>query len=164
MQREGQLRRELALVVLATAAAGVLCLWAVSRTWWVDVVVRPDPLPVERVASRGWSGLTACAVVALAGAGALLATRRWERRLVGLVLVGSGLALAIGGLWALLSGANVIGPLLAATGGLVVVGCGGLVATRGSDWPTMGSRYERFSPKKDDLWGALDQGEDPTLR
>ncbi|MBA3489978.1 MAG: Trp biosynthesis-associated membrane protein [Longispora sp.] len=154
--------REFGLVALATILAAALSLWGVSRAWWVMSEARLPPLPPREVIRTGWSGLTACGLVALAAVGALWATRGFWRRLVGLLLLVSGVVLVSGGLAGLWSATNVVGPLSTCVSGLVVLGCGGAVVSRGSRWPTMGMRYERSVMKNTDLWGALDHGEDPT--
>jgi hypothetical protein len=154
--------REFAVIAFATVIAAAFSLWAVSRVWWVVTEVQLPPLPPKEVVRTGWSGLTACGLVALAALGALWATRGFWRRLVGLILAASGAGLAVGGLAGLWSATNVVGPLSTCVSGLVVLGCGGAVVSRGSRWPTMGMRYERSVTKNTDLWGALDRGEDPT--
>jgi hypothetical protein len=112
-------------------------------------------------ALAGW--VRPVALLALAGAGALLAVQGWLRRVVGvlIVLAGAGL-LASGGLWPAVGGAAVM------AGGLLVLRFGG-------DWPGMAARYERPGPavgsgpatageplSTQDTWAALDRGEDPT--
>ncbi|MEU8778827.1 TIGR02234 family membrane protein [Streptomyces sp. NPDC048606] len=69
---------------------------------------------------------------------------------------------------------HTVWPYVAASGALLIL-CAGLLALRfGRDWPAMGGRYERDgSPRSrrpaavdpdrpEDLWKALDRGEDPT--
>ena len=96
-QRDRRRRRELAVAVLLCAAGAGLALFAGSRTWLVETVVRPAPLgPVSTPArgQRSCPALPALSLVALAGAGALLATRGWGRRLVGALILVGGLAAA----------------------------------------------------------------------
>lgn len=183
-------RRELAIAVLACAAGAALVLFAASRTWAVTVTARPAPLPPLRQAYTGggqapW--LPAVALVALAGAGALLAVRGVGRVAVGALLVGCGAVLALGAVSPLVSGrvgggaggdATLIAgwPLLAALGAGLVAVAGVWSAVRGRGWPAMGARYERRAarsavrPAEDPssgtapvaLWDALDRGDDPT--
>jgi hypothetical protein len=155
-------RRELTLVVLATAAAAALTLWAVSRTWSMETIPRPAPFPAERAVSGGPAWLTACGLVALAAAGALVAARGFGRRLVGVLLAMMGIGVAVSGGVGLVTGKVVAGPLVAILAGLVLTACGGLAAVRERKWPVMGARYERSVPNKRDIWDALDRGEDPT--
>jgi Tryptophan-associated transmembrane protein (Trp_oprn_chp) len=176
-------------VVLCVAGAG-LALFAATRTWAVEVTPRPAPLPALRDARTGGdvvAWLPGLALVGLAGAGAVLATRGLARTAVGgaLVLCGAGvLAGAVphagDGLW----------PVLCALGGAALAAGGGLTAVRGRGWPALGARYERRAPDvagsrvlrerageeerralRDRApgsggtvaaWDALDRGEDPT--
>ncbi|MBM0233153.1 Trp biosynthesis-associated membrane protein, partial [Micromonospora sp. STR1_7] len=93
-------RRELTYAVLLCVAGAGLALWAATRTWSLELTVRPAPLPPMRDAHGGaallpW--LPALALVTLAGGGALLATRGRVRRLLGVLLGVLGLAVAAGG-------------------------------------------------------------------
>jgi hypothetical protein len=171
-------RRELVLVALACAAGAGLALFAVTRSWAVDVTTRPAPLPELRTTRSGTSvapWVWPLALVALAGVGALPATRRTGRLAVGVLLCVVGVAVAAGGLVGLttVDGVRVAWPLLCVLAGGLVAGCGALAAGRGHRWPAMGTRYERRAepaprtpatgrvPDKE-LWEALDRGEDPT--
>ncbi|SCL23779.1 Trp biosynthesis-associated membrane protein [Micromonospora inyonensis] len=177
-------------VLLCLAGAG-LAVWAATRTWAVEVTPRPVPLPALREERSGaallpW--LPALAVVALAGAGAVLATRGGLRRLVGLLILVLGAAVAAGGGYALAAGfAGDVSrqwPALCLLGGLLAAVGGAWTARRGSAWPAMGARYERPArggattadgpaapgavvPTRGrgttDAWDALDRGEDPTV-
>ncbi|MFI6822586.1 Trp biosynthesis-associated membrane protein [Micromonospora sp. NPDC050187] len=182
-------RRELAYAVLLCLAGAGLAVWAATRTWSVEVTPRPMPLPALREERSGaallpW--LPALAVVALAGAGAVLATRRGLRRVVGLVILVLGTAVAVGGGYALTAGfAGEVSrqwPALCLLGGVLAAAGGAWTALRGAAWPAMGARYERparggaatsggpaapgaaVSPRGTaDAWDALDRGEDPTI-
>ncbi|MEV6525559.1 Trp biosynthesis-associated membrane protein [Longispora sp. NPDC051575] len=144
-----------------------LALWLGTRPWLVELVARPDPLPAERLTrsgadTTGW--LNPSAVVAMAGAGALLATRGLGRRLVGALLVLAGLGvLAASGYGLDADGAaRVLLPAGNALSGLALCAAGAATLRFGAGWPTMGARYERGTERKDDMWSALDRGEDPT--
>jgi drug/metabolite transporter (DMT)-like permease len=165
-------RRELVLAVVACTAGAALALFAASRTWTVVEQVRPAPLPPLREAHIGaalapW--LPALALVALAGAGALVATRRTGRTLVGVLLVACGLGIVLAAVHGLRDGASAGWPVLCAAGGVVVAGTGLVAARRGRRWPVMGSRYERpaapasdSAPTSTEMWDAIDRGNDPT--
>jgi len=165
-------RRELALAVVACTAGAAIALFAASRTWAVVEQVRPAPLPALREPRTGASlapWLPALALVALAGAGALVATRRTGRLLVGVLLAACGLGLVAAAGLAVGNGAPAGWPVLCAVGGVVVAGTGLVAVRRGRRWPVMGSRYERpAAPAAEtartpaELWDALDQGTDPT--
>lgn len=170
-------RRELTLVVIAGVVAAGLVLVALRQTWVVEVVPRPAPFPDQRVHRTGtdlWAPAAALAWVALAGVGALLATRGGARRMVGavLALAGAGLVIGIAGA-AAGSGAGAGWPALVVAGGALVAGVGVVAVLRQRRWPAMGARYERRAARRpaaeaptgaDQMWEALDRGDDPTAR
>ncbi|MEV7627391.1 Trp biosynthesis-associated membrane protein [Actinoplanes sp. NPDC089786] len=144
--------RGLAAAVLGCVAGAGLAIFAATRVWAVAVTERPG-LPELReqttgAAAQGW--IIALAVVALGGAGALLATRGGLRRGLGVLLmpVGAGLAVAAiaarSGLDVGAAGAgSIVWPAVCVIGSALIV-LGGLgAARRGHRWPAMGSRYER---------------------
>jgi hypothetical protein len=157
--------RTRAVVICAGGAA--LALFAVSRTWSEVTRVRPAPLPPLHEVETGaallpW--LTALGLVALAGAGALLATRGWLRTAVGVLLLLCG-----GGLAAGAAAHFAIGwPLATVLGGVLVAAAGASALMYGRAWPGMAARYDRATrvagPARTDaqLWDALDSGDDPT--
>ena len=160
------MRRPLGLTILACLAGAGLALFATTRAWAVDVAARPAPLPPVTTVHTGaallpW--LPPIAVVALAGAGALLATRRTARVVVGILLAAAGMAIAAGGVYGLAVEPGGW-PVLCAAGGAVVAAAGAVTVARGKDWPSLGTRYERTQrdDRPDNLWDALDRGEDPT--
>jgi len=178
-------RKGLTAAVLVVAVGAGLVLWGASQVWWIQTVPQPAPLRPQDIAHTGGSlapALPALGLVALAGAGGLLATRGIGRRLVG------GLLLAVAlGVVVLVVGA--LGPVglgwpLACLGGALLAGAGGALAVKdGGRWPVMGSRYGRGTPAaapdpaekpvmkpsagrdtSAELWDALERGEDPTRR
>ncbi|WP_320067029.1 Trp biosynthesis-associated membrane protein [Micromonospora sp. RTGN7] len=180
-------RRELTYAVLFCLVGAGLALWASTRTWSVELTVRPAPLPPVHDARTGagllpW--LPALAVVGLAGGGAVLATRAAVRRLLGALLLALGVAVAAGGGYGLVAAldgeVNRQWPALCLVGGVLAALGGVLTALRGADWPAMGARYERPARRVADAapgdaaagpmtgqqtteaWNALDRGEDPT--
>ncbi|MDM4719935.1 Trp biosynthesis-associated membrane protein [Micromonospora sp. WMMA1363] len=177
-------RRELTYAVLLCVAGAGLAVWAATRTWTVELTPRPTPLPPVRVGRTGadllpW--LPALALVALAGGGAVLATRGRLRRLFGVLLVLLGGAVAAGGGYGSLAGFDGVvsrqWPLLCLVGGLLAMAGGLLTALRARRWPAMGARYERSARsvaaprswggqvtgrRTTEAWDALDRGEDPT--
>ncbi|GAA1900015.1 Trp biosynthesis-associated membrane protein [Asanoa iriomotensis] len=160
-------RRPLTLAVLLCAVGAGLAFVGAGRVWEHGLTHGvAAPSSFDQTGSDLVPGLTALALVALAGAGALLATRGWARRAVGalVLLVGLGLvALAFDRVF----DASTAWPALTAVGGVLVVVGGLAAALAGHRWPGMGARYER-SPKAaggtTDAWNALDRGEDPTVR
>ncbi|MDG4827026.1 Trp biosynthesis-associated membrane protein [Asanoa sp. WMMD1127] len=159
-------RRRLTSTVLLCAVGAGLAFVGAGRTWERGYTHGPTPASPDQTGADLVPGLSALALVALAGAGALLATRGWARRAVGALVLLVGLALV-----ALPFGrvfdASTAWPALTAVGGLLVVAGGLAAALAGHRWPGMGARYER-SPRSvggtTDTWNALDRGEDPTLR
>jgi LPXTG-motif cell wall-anchored protein len=181
----GSARRALAIAVASCALGAALALLAATRTWTVEVTQRlapPAVIHTPRTGSALEPWLTALALVALAGAGALLATKGRSRNLVGAILVLTGLGVLAGGVDGLATVAHVTvaWPVVAIVGAVFIGYGGGLAAVRGRFWPAMGSRYERprapRSPAEDQpqfigpsasdvaMWDALDRGEDPTHR
>lgn len=150
--------RELAGVVATCVAGAGLTWYAAGRAWAVEVTDRPDPLPDIEVVHTGAQALPwlpALALVGLAGAGAVLATRGTARRLVGALLAVVGLTLAAGGLAALTgvvsptvsaaarTSTSAGWPAVAVLGAVLLLAGGLLTALRSSRWPSMGARYER---------------------
>ncbi|MFG1674934.1 Trp biosynthesis-associated membrane protein [Micromonospora sp. NPDC049282] len=172
-------RRELAYAVLLCLAGAGLAAWAVTRAWSVELTARGALPPGQRARTGAdllpW--VSALAYVGLAGGGAVLATRGRLRRLLGAVLTGVGLAVAVGGGVGLAeAGVSRHWPALVLVGGLGLAAGGAFTASRGDGWPAMGARYERRSgpaaagadrPAVErgtrDAWDALDRGEDPTV-
>ncbi len=161
-------RRGLWLAVLGCLAGATLALFAATRQWTVEVTARPAPLPALRTVRTGGSllpWLPPIAVVALAGAGALLATRRAGRVAVGVLIGVAGLAIVVGGCYGLTTAPGGW-PALCLAGGALVAAAGAVTVLRGKGWPSLGTRYERThrpeATESANLWDALDRGEDPT--
>jgi uncharacterized membrane protein (TIGR02234 family) len=147
-------QRGLGSSVVACLVGAGLAIYGATRVWSVDVTERPG-LTSLRATTTGaaeapW--LIGLALVGLAGAGALLATRGLPRRLLGVLLAMTGIGLII----AAITGRAGLDPGAAGAGATVwpiacvlgggLVGWGGLGAARhGHRWPTMGSRYDRRS-------------------
>ena len=170
-------RRELTAAVVVCALGAALALFAAARPWRVVSAKLPS-LPVSGTDEVPW--LSAVALVALAGAGALLAVRGRARTFLGPVLVLTAVALVGAGGYGLAhaDGSRVIYPALVGLGGLAVGYAGVRATVRGHTWPALGARYEppataepveyveRSGPSRSDvaMWDALDRGEDPTAR
>jgi uncharacterized membrane protein (TIGR02234 family) len=182
-------RRRLAYTLGWCLAGAGLALFALSRVWSVQVTARPglSDLRTARTGGAEMPWLPALALVALAGAGALLATRGVARRAVGVLLAVVGVAMAVGavaGRIGLDPGAAGAGatmwPVMCVLGAAAVTLGGWRTVRHGHRWPAMGARYERPTarratgtgepaavdqPRADtrDAWDALDRGEDPTV-
>jgi hypothetical protein len=162
------MNRDRTVAVAACVIGAGLALFAVSRTWTEVVSVRPAPLPPVHELKTGsalYPWLPALGLVALAGAGALLATRGLVRAAVGVLLLLCGFGLIAGAAGHFPGG----WPVATALGGLLVAGAGGLALVRGRRWPALGARYDRpagaaaRAPQSGaEVWDALDRGDDPT--
>jgi hypothetical protein len=179
-------RRELTTAVAVCALGALVALLTASRTWRVVAAKGVVPLPGDDVTGGDllpW--LPAVALVGLAGAGALLATRGVARVVVGGLLAVAGLPLVAAGAYGATTatGGRLVFPVLLGIGGLLIGYAGVRALRRGPSWPALGSRYERpaaaehvgyedveyverSGPSRSDvaMWDALDRGEDPTAR
>jgi tryptophan-associated transmembrane protein len=155
-----------------------LALLAVTRTWSTTLTRQPAPLPPVHTPHTGSSQLgwlVAVALVGLAGAGALLATRGGVRVLIGALLGLVGLVLLGGGLDGLhlvTGGGRYVWPVLVMIGGVLVAMAGLRAMRHGPSWPAMGAKYERPAGDRPinrpvteaTMWDDLDRGVDPTER
>ena len=159
-------RRELAVSVLLAAAAGALGLLAGSRPWFDLTVVRDFPLPpAEGTVTGGTVSpvVPGLALVVLAAAAGLLATRRWGRVVIGLAVLAAGvgmlaatapwlgdvsgtrlqgLAVAVGLPPGAVGDTRRDGLLLALAAAALAVFTGALTALRSRRWPALGARYD----------------------
>ena len=164
------LRVEFVAAVAVDLAASAAVLVLSTRTWQSVLLPRPRPLAddVLHVSGRTVTAApTAFALVALAGVVAVLASRRFARRVVGLVLVGAGAGVVVSSAGALtrlsdgrirsLAGDRHIVGLGASDGwrvsvhsgwasgciaaGVLIALAGVLVCVRGARWPAMSARY-----------------------
>jgi uncharacterized membrane protein (TIGR02234 family) len=181
-------RRAYALTLAACLIGSALSAYAVTRTWSLHLTPRTGMTDL-RTAGTGTDAapwVIGLALVALAGTGALLATRGVVRRALGVLLALAGAGVAAGAIYGRATidpgsagaGANVW-PVLCVLGGLIIL-AGGLTAARqGHLWPAMSARYDRkpvtpsqYHPAASDpelapadhrtAWDALDRGDDPT--
>ncbi|MGB8649605.1 MAG: Trp biosynthesis-associated membrane protein, partial [Mycobacteriales bacterium] len=155
-------RRELRLAVLLCLVGAGLVLLALSRTWatFTEAQRLTISAPTTAVTGRRLSeGAAALGYVGLAGVVALAATRRWGRVVVGVLvaLAGAGVVVAVGRVLRRGVGreaATVVGgrahlvsvtsgwAWLAVLGGAVLVVSGALVAARGRRWAALSSAYD----------------------
>jgi hypothetical protein len=164
---EAKGRRELTIVVLTTAVSAGVVLFAASRLWVVQAVGdQPIGMVADRTGAELTPALPALAVVALAGAGALVASRGWARGAVSVLLLLSGLGIAVlaGGHLADLNGRRALWPAVVLIGGIMIGGMGLRALLCHRSYPSMGTRYERAAREQSDpdLWAAIDRGDDPT--
>lgn len=156
------------VVGLVGAVAAVV---GVARPW-VSATAVVEGLPTIDVSADGSSLAPIAAAlgfVLLAGFGAVVATRGWVRRLLGVVIVVCAVVVLVSAL-ALPSGDEVLTDALSAKGwqggdydtgrepwvlvtavGALLSGAAGLAVVRfGSVWPAMGSRYDAPTARADD--------------
>jgi uncharacterized membrane protein (TIGR02234 family) len=184
-------RRLYVPAVLALLALGGLAFFAASRTW-MSMPIHTPGLPPDRVTASGSDAyplVPALAIVVAAAALAVIASRGWIRRAVGVLIVAASFGAAL----SMLDGNHAIESALGdavakspaytestSTGDpvwtewdLVTLAAFALAALVGvtvvvlaDHWPTMGSRYEAPAAKAEmtegDLWSAMDEGRDPT--
>ena len=164
------MKRERGYAATAAVVGAGLALLAASRAW-SDAPGRPGPANLGTGADPLTGGeqypwIPALALAALAGGGALLATRGAVRAAVGGLLLLCGTGVVLGGAYAVAQEAAPSWPIAAALGGLAVFDAGYLTVRKGRSWPGMAARYER-SARPDDpasMWDDLDHGRDPTNR
>jgi len=91
-------RREFVVLLAAGAVGAGLVLLSVRQGWATVTTAAPKPLPASVVTDSGASLLPyadALAVAALACLAAVIATRRWLRRIAGILLAALGASLAV---------------------------------------------------------------------
>jgi hypothetical protein len=169
-------RRELTVTVLLCAVGALVELLAVGRPWARVSSTTDTAAPAHVYAGTALaSAVRPLALVALAGAAALLATKRWGRVAIGVLLVAAGVGAAVAAAVAKdPSAAGTLHHLLAwrivaIIAALPVVAAGLAAAARGMRWSVMSARYdapgavrERAQDPDVELWEALDRGDDPT--
>jgi uncharacterized membrane protein (TIGR02234 family) len=169
-------RAEYATVLLLQVLAAAAALLVAFRTWQTVVTPRPRPFRADvlQVTGRDLDAVpVACALVALAGAVAVLATRRWARRVIGAGVALAGILLAERSIAAappvdaararalvrvhhpLVSlsasvrptvDASALWPALSAGAGVLVAVVGIVVVLRGHRWSALSARYEPPTP------------------
>ena len=173
------------LGIIAIGAA--LAWWATSAAWAVgeqellgDTSGQYAEAVVQQSLGAGALAPAAAAMplVVFAGLAGVIGSRRWVRRLIGVVIFLAGGIL----IWSGVSTATTLDvgdpvpspddgvivsvaigyPALAAAAGLIVTIAGVLVVVRGAQWPSLGANYERSTDRPRDAWEALDAGIDPT--
>jgi uncharacterized membrane protein (TIGR02234 family) len=189
-------RRLYAPVVLATLAAGGLAFFAAGRTW-ARADVEAEGLASARIAVSGADAqplVSALAVVVVTAALAILAAGPRMRRVVGvltIVVAATGVVLVPRAGSSTLddavrsaaekspayTGPSSLGEiayspwyLLAIVAFVLAIVLGALMVRHAGQWPTMSSRYDAPSARREapaagdaDLWRAMDRGDDPTV-
>jgi uncharacterized membrane protein (TIGR02234 family) len=189
-------RRERGLAVLGCLAGAGLVLMCGGATWVSarvgavrsagDGTAVAAPLAVHWTGGTLASAATALALVGLAAAVAIVATRRIGRTIVGLLAVAAGIGiiyvtgrigvdplpavrhtdtvrqLALGGQVDVTEVHRTAAPWVALLGGVLLTAAGVLAAARGRRWPVMSGRYQGRDARPVDPWDAIERGHDPT--
>jgi len=158
-------KRERGYAATAAVLGAGLALLAASRPW-SDLPGRSELANAADPLTGGgqYPWIAALALAALAGGGALLATRGALRAAVGGLLLLCGAGVVLGAAYAVAREAEPNWAIAAALGGLAVFDAGWLTVRKGRSWPAMGARYERAARAEDpaSMWDELDHGRDPT--
>jgi uncharacterized membrane protein (TIGR02234 family) len=184
-----QARREAGASFLAALAAGGLLFWSVGERWASGRGSAGNHLIVvqKHVSGRDVAPLVAAAaLIAIAGAVAIPATRRAGRTVAGALLLVGGVMAIVEALLRRHTGtgdlrkqlpadatAHATGwPYVAVVGGVLLVAVGMVLVVRGRRWAGLSARYEApgtsaptapvAEPTDARAWDALDRGEDPT--
>lgn len=166
-------RRELTVTVLLCAAGALIELLAIGRPWLR--LTKPSGMVKNYTGSSVAGTVKPLALLSLAGAGALLATKRWGRTAVGVLVVAAAVGSAVAAIVAGdPSAAGTIHQepawrLVTVAAALPILAAGLSAAARGARWSVMSARYDApgtAKPRAQDpdvaLWDALDRGDDPT--
>jgi len=163
--------RELQVCVLVVLVGALLLFVAGGRDWVVRTGTSTGlpglQAPREVLTAGSQDAVRALALAGLTAVGALLASRRWGRIVVGVLLLAVGLgAVAV----ALVGGRASAWSYVALLGGLLLALGGALAAVRGRRWAALSGRYDAPAAREERpvarpevaAWDALDRGEDPT--
>jgi hypothetical protein len=146
-------------IVVALLLLGAAALWGASGLTW--------DASADRTGADVVPALTPLALLCLAAIAAVVALGGWVRRVLGVVVLLAGAAVAFQGLGA---DGPTIGRGLVLLAALSVVAAGALLVVRGSAMPRLGGGYQTPGAAKKnadperDLWHALERGDDPTDR
>jgi uncharacterized membrane protein (TIGR02234 family) len=183
-------RRSYVRALAALAGGGGLALAAAQATW-VTSPAAGVGFSTSFTGSDLAPAVVACALVSIAGAVAVIATRGLVRRLLGVLLAVVSMVLVVGPARVLadpsgaarqslarvaVGAADAAGPAttawwwcaLAAVGGAAVFVGSVSTLLHGRSWPVMAARYEapaggRGTATTPDAWAQLDRGQDPTV-
>jgi hypothetical protein len=163
------MKRERGYAAASAVVGAGAALLAASRGWF-EATGRSAPGSFATTAADQVTGsdrypwLTALALVALAGGGAILATKALVRTAIGGLLLFAGVGIVLAAAAAVVGEAEPFWPIVAALGGLAVFDAGWLTVYKGRSWPSMSARYERTGPADTPtgMWDELDHGRDPT--
>ena len=180
-------RRGLLAVLAGCVGSGALVLIVAGRVWRSAELVAATGQRVSAhvTGHAAEPALPALGIALMVMAGAVVAARGWLRRVVGLVTVVIGGAVAALAVASRADAAHelqhqafavshvTIGEsfsgwaVVAIVAGVVAVAAGAVTVVLGPGWPALGSRYDAPAVRRTDNlagdWDALDRGEDPTV-
>ncbi|GAA0229917.1 hypothetical protein GCM10010492_30470 [Saccharothrix mutabilis subsp. mutabilis] len=149
-------------IVVALLVLGAVALWGSSAMTWGSTRLTPEATGAEVSPALVPTALLSAAAVA-----AVVALGGWVRRLVGVVLVLAGVAVAV---TAVTAGPPVTALLVALAGTACVAGAGVVLVLRGGAMPRLGGGYQtpgaarKSADPEREMWNALERGDDPTER
>lgn len=176
-----------ALIALIVGAA--LLLLGYSLPWASVTVPLVAGGPATSQVELSGSSLAPLASVAgwlaAAGLAGIIATRTWGRLIIGAIVAVAGAGSLLACAWFAVAPAALVqaaaesraGESLAELGdyaitwwwlptllaSALVLTAGVLTCARGRTWPGLGRKYDRANPRQLTAWQALDEGQDPTL-
>jgi hypothetical protein len=171
-------------MIIIGLLAGAGLLWASSKlawAWSAEVTPLHGKVVDARDGGSQAPALIPLALLSVAAIAAALATRGWVRRVVGALVVLAGLGM-IAVAFTQLAGVFgthpngyplsqvILAHVLPVLAGLLVGWAGSLIVRGAKSLPALGANYEtpaggkRKRDPDDELWLALSEGEDPTVR
>ena len=176
-----------ALVALVIGA--VLLLLGYSMPWALVAIPMVTGGPASTQVELSGHDIASLASMAgwlaAAGLAGIIATRTWGRVIIGAIVAIAGAGSMVASAWFAVASAELVkaaaeshaGETLAELGdysitwwwiptligSLLVLAAGLLTCARGRTWPGLGRKYERTTTRQLTDWQALDQGQDPTL-
>ena len=175
--------------LFALIAGAALLLIGYSMPWAtvaIPIVTGgPAASEVELSGSSIASVASMAGWIAAAGIAGIVATRTWGRVIIGAIVAIAGAGSLLAATWFAVASAGLVKAAAESYAGetlidigeysitwwwiptwlasLLVLAAGLLTCARGRTWPGLGRKYDRANPRQLTAWQALDQGQDPTL-
>lgn len=176
-----------ALIALIIGAA--LLLFGYSMPWATVAIPIVTGGPAATSVELSGRDIVALGSVAgwisAAGLAGIIATRTWGRMIIGAIVAIAGAGSLIASVWFAVASSDLVraaaeayaeeslpGELDASItwwwiatliGSVLVLAAGLVTCLRGRTWPGLGRKYDRTNPRQLTDWQALDQGQDPTI-
>ncbi len=178
--------RNALLALIIGAALLLLCYsmpWATAR---IPIVVGGPAVTATELSGRDIAPLASVAGwIAAAGIAGIIATRTWGRVIVGVIVAMAGAGSLLASAWFAVASAEFVQSAAESRAGealpdlagasitwwwiptllasVLVLAAGLMTCARGRTWPGLSRKYDRTNPRRLTDWQALDQGQDPTL-